>query len=109
MSATTLVRQPVQQNVYYIESATGRVFTYDPKTPTYIGDLVLLDDSEKHLISKTNGCLSHARVRYLPNIKEIMARLRATSAATSAATSGTTSAATSGTASGAASGTATVA
>lgn len=77
MSATTLVRQPVQQNVYYIESATGRVFTYDPKTPTYIGDLVLLDDSEKHLISKTNGCLSHARVRYLPNIKEIMSRLRA--------------------------------
>ena len=77
MSTTTLVRQPVQQNVYYIESATGRVFTYDPINPTYIGDLVLLDDSEKHLISKTNGCLSHARVRYLPNVKEIMARLRA--------------------------------
>lgn len=75
MSAT-LVRQSVQQNVYYIESATGRVFTYQPENPTYIGDLVLLDESEKHLISKTNGCLSHARVKYRPDIKEVMARLR---------------------------------
>jgi hypothetical protein len=85
MSATsatiTLVRQPVQQNVFYIESSTGRVFTYQPTGQTYIGDLVQLDSSEKHMISKTNGCLSHARVRYLPNIKEIMARLRAEHAA----------------------------
>jgi hypothetical protein len=86
MASTTLVRQPVQQNVYYIESATGRVFTYQPTNPTYIGNLVLLDSSEKHLISKTNGCLSHARVQYLPNIKEIMARLRAEHAAAAATT-----------------------
>jgi hypothetical protein len=78
MSATTpLIRQSVQQNVYYIESATGRVFTYQPSCPTYIGDLVLLEESEKHMISKTNGCLSHVRVKYRPDIKEVMARLRA--------------------------------
>jgi hypothetical protein len=77
MASRSLIRQPVQGNVYYIESATGRVFTYHPTTPTHIGELELLGDDEKHLISKTNGCLSHARVRYIPNIKEVMARLRA--------------------------------
>ena len=88
MASRSLIRQPVQGNVYYIESATGRVFTYHPTTPTHIGELELLGDDEKHLISKTNGCLSHARVRYIPNIKEVMARLRAehTERATTVAT-----------------------
>jgi len=73
----TLIKQLVQGNVFYIESTTGRVFTFHPTTPTHIGALVLLKDDEKHLISKMNGCLSHARVEYLPEVKEIMARLRA--------------------------------
>lgn len=76
-SSVTLIKQLVQGNVFYIESATGRVFTFHPTTPTHIGELELLGDDEKHLISKMNGCLSHARVRYLPDVKEIMARLRA--------------------------------
>lgn len=75
----TLIRQPVQGNVFYIESATGRVFTYHPTNPTYIGDLEVLNATEKNLISKINGCLSHARVRYVPGIKDIMARLRTAS------------------------------
>jgi len=79
MSSTTnvtLIKQLVQGNVFYIESTTGRVFTFHPTSPTHIGNLVLLGDEERHLISKMNGCLSHARVEYLPNVKEIMARLR---------------------------------
>jgi hypothetical protein len=72
-----LTRQSVQGTVFYIDSPTGRVFTYHPTNPTHIGALEWLSDSEKHLISKTNGCLSHARVRFRPDIKEIMARLRA--------------------------------
>jgi len=78
-----LIKQLVQGNVFYIESATGRVFTFHPTTPTHIGALALLGDNEKHLISKMNGCLSHARVEYLPDVKEIMVRLRAAAATVS--------------------------
>jgi hypothetical protein len=76
----TLIRQSVQGTVYYIHSPTGRVYTYSEKpghTPTYIGQLERLGASEKHLISKTNGCLSDCRVRYVSNIKDVMRRLRA--------------------------------
>jgi len=81
MSSVSLIKQSVQGNVFYIESATGRVFTYHPTTPTHIGELELLSDHEKHLISKTNGCLSHARVKFIPTIREVMARLRREAAA----------------------------
>jgi len=80
--SVTLIKQLVQGNVFYIESATGRVFTFHPTTPTHIGELELLGDDEKHLISKMNGCLSHARVRYRPDVKEIMTRLRGEAVAT---------------------------
>jgi hypothetical protein len=83
----TLIKQLVQGNVFYIESATGRVFTFHPTTPTHIGALVLLGDDEKHLISKMNGCLSHVRVEYLPDVKEIMARLRGNTETTALAIS----------------------
>ena len=71
-----LIKQSVQGNVFYIESATGRVFTFHPTKPTHIGALVWLKDDEKHLISKTNGCLSQARVEYRTDVKEVMERLR---------------------------------
>ena len=75
----TLIKQSVQGTVYYIDSPTGKVYTYSEKAahePTYIGQLEKLGESEKHLISKTNGCLSDARVRYRSDIKDVMARLR---------------------------------
>jgi hypothetical protein len=78
MEATrNLIRQSVQGTVYYIDSPTGKVYTYCDN-PTWIGQLEKLLDSEKHLISKTNGCLSDCRVRYRPDIKDVMARLRNT-------------------------------
>jgi hypothetical protein len=72
----TLIRASVQGIVYLIESATGKVYTYNPESPTYIGLLEKIPEAEKHLISKTNGCLANARVKYRDDIKEVMASLR---------------------------------
>ena len=73
----TLIRASVQGIVYLIDSPTGRVYTYNHKSPTYIGTLEKIPEEDKHMISKTNGCLASARVKYRPDIKEVMARLRA--------------------------------
>ena len=74
----TLIRASVQGIVYLIDSPTGRVFTYNQKKkPTYIGNLEKIPEEDKHTISKTNGCLANARVKYRPDIKTVMARLRA--------------------------------
>ena len=72
----TLIKASVQGTVYLLDSPTGRVYTFNAEKPTYIGDLEKIPDEEKHLISKTNGCLANARVKYLPNVKDIMASLR---------------------------------
>ena len=71
-----LIRASVQGIVYLIESNSGRVYTYNPEKPTYVGTLEKIPEEEKHLISKTNGCLANARVNYRPDIKGVMARLR---------------------------------
>jgi hypothetical protein len=73
---TTLIRASVQGTVYLIDSPTGRVYTYNLENPTWIGTLEKIAEKDKHLISKTNGCLANAIVRYRPDVKEIMARLR---------------------------------
>ena len=73
----TLIRASVQGIVYLIESVSGKVYTYNLEKPTYIGVLENIPESEKHLISKTNGCLAHARVKYREDIREVMATLRA--------------------------------
>lgn len=75
-----LIRASVQGIVYLIESSSGRVFTYNPEKPTYVGTLEKIPESDKHLISKTNGCLANARVKYREDIREVMAELRATTA-----------------------------
>lgn len=75
----TLIRASVQGIVYLIDSAKGYVYTYNPAHPTYVGTLEKIPESDKHLISKTNGCLATARVKYRPDIREVMATLRAAS------------------------------
>lgn len=74
---TTLIRASVQGIVYLIDSPTGRVYTYNSTNPTYVGDLEKIPEEDKHMISKTNGCLASARVKYRPDIKAVMAELRA--------------------------------
>lgn len=79
-----LIRASVQGNVYLIDSPSGSVYTYDPKdpthNPTYLGKLEKIPEEDKHMISKTNGCLASARVVYRSDIREVMATLRAAAA-----------------------------
>ena len=72
----TLIRASVQGIVYLIDSPTGRVYTYNKTNPTYVGNLEKIPDEDKHLISKTNGCLANARVKYRSDIREVMRSLR---------------------------------
>ena len=76
----TLIRASVQGIVYLIESASGKVFTYNPENPTYVGQLEKIPEEDKHLISKTNGCLANARVKYREDIRAVMTQLRTTAA-----------------------------
>jgi len=73
---STLIRASVQGIVYFIESASGNVFTYNAENPTHIGTLEKIPDEDKHMISKTNGCLANARVKFHDDIRDIMSRLR---------------------------------
>jgi len=74
----TLIRASVQGIVYLINSQTGDVYTYNPESPTYIGQLERIPDTDKHLMSKQNGCLHYAKVKYRDDIREVMERLRTT-------------------------------
>lgn len=77
MSETkTLIRASVQGIVYLIESATGHVYSYNPENPIYLGNLEKIPEEDKNMISKTNGCLAAARVKYRDDIREIMASER---------------------------------
>ena len=72
-----LIRASVQGIVFLIDSPTGSVYTYNLANPTYIGKLEKIPEEDKHMISKTNGCLANARVVYRSDIRTIMAELRA--------------------------------
>ena len=85
----TLIRASVQGIVYLIDSPTGRVYTYNLANPTYVGDLEKIPEEDKHMISKTNGCLANARVKYRSDIKDVMRGLR-TAAVAAAGTTITT-------------------
>jgi hypothetical protein len=73
----TLIRASVQGIVYLIESASGKVFTYNLQNPTFVGMLEKIPEEDKHMISKTNGCLANARVKYREDIRDVMKSLRA--------------------------------
>lgn len=72
----TLIKASVQGIVYLIESSTGNVYTYNPSHPTFVGVLEKIPEEDKHLISKTNGCLANARVKYREDIRQVMKKLR---------------------------------
>ena len=72
----TLIRASVQGIVNLINSQTGHVYTYNTESPTYIGQLERIPDTDKHLMSKQNGCLHYAKVKYRDDIREVMASLR---------------------------------
>lgn len=76
-SEIQLIRASVQGIVYLIESPTGKVYSYNPERPVYVGNLEKIPEEDKHEISKTNGCLAAARVKFRPDIREVMAGERA--------------------------------
>lgn len=71
-----LIRASVQGIVYLIRSQTGEVYTYNLEQPTLVGMLETIPDEDKHMISKTNGCLANARVKFREDIYDVMAKLR---------------------------------
>lgn len=72
----TLIRASVQGIVYLVDSQKGTVYTYNLERPTLIGTLEKIPDVDKHLMSKQNGCLHNARVKYRDDIREVMTMLR---------------------------------
>ncbi len=69
----TLIRASVQGIVFLVDSQEGKVYTYNPERPVYVGCLEKIPEKDKSTISKTNGCLATARIRYREDIREIMA------------------------------------
>ena len=67
----TLIRASVQGIVYLIEPEKGHVYTYNLEKPLYVGTLERC--TEKHMISKADGCLAGCRVKFRSDIKEVMA------------------------------------
>jgi hypothetical protein len=76
METVTLVRASVQGIVFLVDAAAGKVYTYNPERPVYVGDLERIPEKDKHTISKTNGCMATARVRYREDIRDVMASER---------------------------------
>ncbi len=77
----SLIRASVQGIVYLIDSVAGRVYTYNFQRPVFVGTLEKIPEEDKNTISKTNGCMATARVRYRSDIREVMASERALVAA----------------------------
>lgn len=71
-STTTLVRASVQGIVYLIDSARGLAYTYNPERPVFVGHLEKIPEEDKNTISKTNGCMATARIRYREDIRAVM-------------------------------------
>lgn len=67
-----LVRASVQGIVYLIDSAKGLAYTYNPDRPVFVGHLEKIPEEDKNTISKTNGCMATARIRYRKDIRDVM-------------------------------------
>ena len=73
--ATTIrmIRGSIQGIVYLVDPSNGRVYTFNPDKPTFVGMLEKCTD--KHMISKSDGALSGFKVKFRSDIKEVMERL----------------------------------
>jgi hypothetical protein len=76
METKQLIRASVQGIVYLIDSLRGDVYTYNVANPAFVGKLELIPDEDRHMISKTNGCLANARIKYREDIRDVMNTLR---------------------------------
>ena len=78
---TTLIRGSIQGIVYFVNPSSGRVYTFNPEKPKYVGTIEKC--TNKHLISKSDGALSGYQVKFREDIKDIMKDLESYSISTS--------------------------
>lgn len=70
------VRASINGIVYLINSASGKVYTYNPDSPVYIGDLERIQGQE---LVTSEGTLSGAKLNLRPDWEQVMARLQSQS------------------------------
>jgi hypothetical protein len=68
-----MIRGSIQGIVYLVDPSNGRVYTFNPEKPTFVGMIEKCTD--KHMISKSDGALSGFKVKFRDDIKEVMERL----------------------------------
>ena len=74
MSETVkLIRGSIQGIVYLVNPINGKVYTFNPSKPTYVGNIEVCTD--KHMISKSDGALAGYKVKFRDDIREVMERL----------------------------------
>lgn len=66
------VRASINGIVYLINSASGKVYTYNPEAPVHIGDLERIQGQE---LVTSEGTLSGAKLNLRPDWEQVMARL----------------------------------
>jgi hypothetical protein len=68
----TFVRSSINGIVYLIDSQKGKVYTYNPESPVYIGDLERIPDVE---LVTSEGNLTGAKLKLRPDWASIMKQL----------------------------------
>lgn len=66
------VRASINGIVYLINSASGKVYTYNPEAPVHIGDLERIQGQE---LVTSEGTLSGAKLNLRPDWEKVMNRL----------------------------------
>jgi len=66
------VRASINGIVYLINSASGKVYTYNPEAPVHIGDLERIQGQE---LVTSEGTLSGAKLNLRPDWEQVMNRL----------------------------------
>jgi hypothetical protein len=66
------IRAAIEGIVYLIDSKDGRVYTYNPKSPIYIGDLERVETEVYEFSTSKKSPTETLRVRFRPDWKEIM-------------------------------------
>lgn len=66
------VRASIAGIVYLIDSQKGKVYTYNPEEPVYLGDLERLPNEE---LVTSEGNLTGAKLNLRPDWEEVMKKL----------------------------------
>lgn len=69
MSFRTFVRASLNGIVYLIDAQKGRVYTYNPESPVYIGDLERIPGEE---LATSEGNLTGAKLLLKPGWEDTM-------------------------------------